>query len=235
MSESTPSKRRRIESGSEEPPAPVAVVKVTKEFHDFGYYTGDWDPATKKPHGAGEWERCGTTRYIGNWEQGVWSGYGTVFDEGGARVCSGNFSGGQPHGFCTRYADDGEAISEECYLVYGEACTDVKTEEEFEAAAEEARREKRRREELRRKSQPPPSARSTISFSATLTADSPIMSAPIEGLFPRYAAVPVAMLNGADFTMLDDDDIPTPTNLETGKTRDDWLVWVRKFFPRKVD
>lgn len=235
MSESAPSKRRRVESSSEEPAAPPAVVQVTRQFHDFGHYTGAWDPDTKKPHGAGEWERCGVIRYIGNWEQGVWSGQGTVFDEDGARVCSGNFSDGAPHGFCVRYADDGETIAEECYVVYGEDAVDVKTEEEFEAAAEAARREKLRREEQRRKAQPPPNARSTISFSATLTANSPIMSAPIEGLFPRYAAVPMAMLNGADFTTLDDDDIPTPTNLEEGKTRDDWLAWVRKFYPRKAD
>lgn len=201
------------------------------EFHEFGYYTGDWDPITKKPHGTGEWQRCDVTRYIGNWEQGVWSGRGTVFGDDGTRVCSGTFSGGKPHGFCAYYADDGETISEECYLVYGEERADLKTDEEFEAAAEEARREKQRRDEQRRRTQP---ASSTKSFSMTLTADSPIMSAPIDGLFPRYAAVPVAMLNGADFSMLEDDDIPTPTNLASGKTREDWLDWVRKFFPRKI-
>lgn len=77
----------------------------------------------------------------------------------------------------------------------------------------------------------PTNATTTISTTLTLTSSSPIMSAPLNGIFPRYDVVPIKMLQGAQFADLDDDEIPTPTNLAPGKTRADWLAWVRQNYP----
>ncbi len=72
-----------------------------------------------------------------------------------------------------------------------------------------------------------------VSFSVTLTRDSPIMSAPLDGIFPRYEDAPARLLQGGDFSELEDDEVPTPINLQEEKTRADWMAWVRKFYPRK--
>jgi hypothetical protein len=39
---------------------------------------------------------------------------------------------------------------------------------------------------------------------------------------------------GAGFGDLDDDEIPTPVNLKEDATREDWIRWVRKQYPRKT-
>lgn len=222
-------KKQKVESASEGPSSATILI-VSDKFYMFGQYTGEWDDVTKKPHGNGRWIQSGALRYDGSWDQGQWSGHGTVYDEGGVRVCTGNYLNGSLHGFATLYHEDGETIDEEGYHIFGNEAPECKTEEEFlqkstaiqaQAAAKEAA-----------KPPPPPPTTTTTSFSMTLNKDSPIMSAPIDGLFPRYQAVPVKMLEGAGFPELDDDEIPTPTNLEAGKTREDWIVWVREFYPR---
>lgn len=208
------SKKQKIEE---------AVTNVTKQQFMFGMYTGDWDGTTEKPHGEGKWSQHDVLRYEGMWKQGKWTGKGTVYDEDGKRVCSGTFLDGELHGFGTLYEDDGETIEAECYHVFGKEMHDITNDEEFhqKVAEEEAKRAK-----------PKPVTHSTTSFSMTLTSSSPIMSAPIVGLFPRYSEVSGRMMQGYDFSDLEDDEIPTPTNLEEGKTREDWMVWVRTFYPK---
>lgn len=209
------------------------IVSVVNQFFQFGFYTGEWSAETKKPHGQGRWFKVDVLRYEGGWNQGDWDGLGTVYDEDGVRVCTGRYKKGQLHGFATLFGEDGVTVEEESYHVFGVERPDIETEEEFLEAAQKVEEERKKAAAARAAKPPTSTPSSVISFSYTLTSESPVMSAPIVGLFPRYASVPVKMLEGAGFPDLDDDEIPTPTNLEEGKTRQDWLKWVREFYPRR--
>ena len=210
------SKKQKIED---------AVTIVTNQSFMFGVYTGEWDGTSRKPHGEGKWSQHEVLRYDGKWQQGKWTGYGTVYDEDGKRVCSGTFLDGELHGFGTLYEEDGETIETQCYHVFGKEMPDMTNDEEFQQKVAE--------EEEAERAKPKPATLSTTSFSMTLTSSSPIMSAPIVGLFPRYSEISGKMMQGYGFSDLEDDEIPTPTNLEEGKTREDWMVWVRKFYPKR--
>ncbi len=238
--EQTSNKRQKgNEDQDTSPPSSSSVnpdiIAVENKFYQFGLYTGDWDSKTNKPHGQGKWYKVDTLRYDGGWDQGNWSGYSTVYDEEGLAVCTGTYLNGSLHGFATRFAEDGKTVEEVGYHVYGKERTDVTNDEEFQAAVKVEDEARARR----RAFVPPPGAPSTSgptttkSFSFTLDKSNPIMSAPIMGLFPRYSEVSVKMLEGAGFEDLEDDEIPTPTNLEEDKTREDWLEWVRKFYPKR--
>lgn len=216
------------------------VVDVEMKFYQFGLYSGQWHAKTSSPHGRGKWLKGSVLRYDGYWSHGKWTGLGTVYDERGIRVCTGSYLDGKLHGFATAYAEDGETIEDEGYHVFGHPCPDITNEEQFSLAV--SKREEQR-DALNSSSTPSTTTGSsnregshpytTKSFSFTLNSSNPIMSAPIVGLFPRYHEVPVKMLEGQGFQDLDDDEVPTPTNLEEGKTRDDWLEWVRRFYPRR--
>lgn len=211
------------------------IIQVEKKFFQFGFYTGEWSVETNKPHGKGKWYKGEVLQYDGGWSHGQWMGHGTVYNEEGIRLCDGEYFEGELHGFGVLYAEDGETIEDQSFHVFGEERPDILSREDFEQATKKAEEE---RERQKSRSLPQLSTNrgstTTTVFSATLNANSPIMSAPIIGLFPRYERIPHKMLEGAGFQELEDDEIPTPTNLEEGKTREDWLLWVRKFYPKKV-
>jgi len=212
------------------------IILVSGKFYQFGLYSGGWNTLSNSPHGEGRYSRGGILLYDGNWKHGAWSGFGTVYDETG-KVCSGSYLNGKLHGFATLYKED-ETIDCQSYHVYGVEMPDIQSDEEFQQQVAEADLEKKKQaeEEASRKQQQVQqlSHQSTIkSFSMTLDSSNPIMSAPIEGLFPRYAEIPIKMLEGCGFPDLQDEEIPTPTNLESGKTREDWIIWVRKYYPKK--
>lgn len=203
-------------------------IKIENKFYQFGYYTGDWDKTTNQPNGNGQFKRLDVILYDGGWIQGKWNGVGTVYDQNsGLKVCTGQFFNGELHGYGTLFKEDGE-IEEESYHIFGKEMPMIKSKEEFEAKVEEILREREEKARVRK-------AASTItspSFSMTLDSSSPVMTAPIVGLFPRYESIPIKMLEGAQFSDLDDDEIPTPSNLDEGKTRQDWLTWVRTYYPK---
>lgn len=212
------------------------IIQVESRFYRFGTYSGDWDSQTNEPHGQGQWKRGGVLRFDGGWEQGVWNGIGTVFDENtGLKYCTGNFLNGKLHGLGKIFATDGETIEEESFHLFGEEMPTIRTEEEFQAKATEILQQKEEAAKVRQISSvfPSFSESSNTSISFTLDSSNPIMTAPIVGLFPRYTEVPSQMLQGVGFGDLSDEDIPTPTNLEEGKTREDWLAWIRNHYPRK--
>lgn len=228
------------------------IVKLENKSYQFGLYSGEWSQSRSKPQGWGKWTKSDVLRYEGNWDYGKWTGEGTVFDENGIRVCSGNYLNGNLHGFATYYEEDGVTIEKKCYTLFGEELPLSTTEEEFRALEEKAQRESEEKSRAKRQktestdqtpnlpspssSSKPKQAQPTVkSFSITLNAANPLMSAPLIGLFPRYSEVPVAMLEGATFADLEDEDIPIPTNLDPDYTPEDWLEWVRKYYPRKHD